>query len=162
VSARPFSLALALLLAACERVSQPPPPSAQASAPPFRAVATNRQLMEDVVEPAANVYWDAVGTVTDRNGTVERAPKTDAEWSAVRNAALVVTESGNLLMIEPRVRDRDEWLTLARALVDAGDVARKAAEAKDRKAVFDAGADLYDACVNCHKIYLVGEKAPQK
>ena len=118
--------------------------------------------MEEVIEPAANVYWDAVGTVTDERGTVEKAPKTEAEWGVVRNAALVVAESGNLLMIEPRVRDRDQWLALARALVEAGERARKAAESKNRTAVFDAGADLYDACVNCHRIYLVGEKAPPR
>ena len=119
--------------------------------------------MDEVIEPAANVYWEAVGTITDKNGTVEIAPKTDSAWHLVRNAAMVVAESGNLLMIESRVRDRDQWIRLARELVEAGEKARKAAESKDTKAVFDQGAEVYQACVNCHSIYLVGPLArPQR
>ena len=115
--------------------------------------------MDEVIEPAANVYWDAVGTISDAHGTVERAPKTTAEWNAVRNAATVVAESGNLLMMDPRARNRDEWMALSRALVDVGERARAVAESRDTKAVFDVGADMYQACVNCHAIYLVGSKA---
>lgn len=115
--------------------------------------------MAEVIEPAADVYWGAVGTVTDKNGTVETAPTTDDGWNAVRNAAATVAESGNLLMIAPRARNRDEWMTLARGLVEAGERARAAAESRKAKAVFDAGADVYQACVNCHAIYLVGDKA---
>ena len=115
--------------------------------------------MEEVLEPAANVYWESVATVTDRSGTHERAPRSPEEWVAVRNAATVVAESGNLLMLDAHARNHDEWIRLARALVEQGDKARKAADARDPKAVFDAGAELYDACVSCHAIYLVGEKA---
>ena len=46
--------------------------------------------------------------------------------------------------------------------MDVGERARKAAEAKDPKAVFDVGAEVYQACVNCHSIYLVGPKAATK
>lgn len=137
------------MLAACE----------QTPAPPFKPAVTTRQLMAEVIEPAADVYWGAVGTVTDKNGTVETAPTTDDGWNAVRNAAATVAESGNLLMIAPRARNRDEWMTLARGLVEAGERARAAAESRKAKAVFDAGADVYQACVNCHAIYLVGDKA---
>ncbi len=151
------SLAFVMLLAACEKAPPPPP-----SLPPFKAAATNKELMDEVIEPAANVYWDAVGSITDKRGTVEKAPKNDDEWNAVRNAALVVAESGNLMMIEPRVRDRDQWMALARGLVLVGEKARKAAESRDKKAVFDVGAEVYQACVNCHSIYLVGPLAPPK
>ena len=151
------SIAVLALLVACEQAS--PPDSPSAATPPFKPAATSRQLMDEVMEPAANVYWEAVGSVTDKQGTVERAPKSDAEWIAVRNAATVVTEAGNLLMIAPRARNQDEWMALSRALVEIGARARTVAEARDAKAVFDVGADLYQACVNCHAIYLVGPKA---
>ena len=135
------------------------PPAESPSSASFKATVTTRQLMDEVLEPAANVYWESVGSVTDRNGTVDKAPRTPAEWAAVRNAATIVAESGNLLMLEGRARNRDEWIALARALVDAGERARAAAEARDPKAVFDQGAELYQACVNCHAIYYVGPKA---
>ena len=157
--ARYCGLALVVLFTACEK-APPPPPSTPP--PPFRAAATTKELMDEVIEPAANVYWAAVGSVTDKHGTVETAPKTDDEWNAVRNAAMVVAESGNLLMIEPRVRDHGQWMALARGLVLAGEKARKAAQSRDKKAVFDVGAEVYQACVNCHSIYLVGPLAPPK
>ena len=133
-----------------------PPPSA---AVPYKAAVTIRQLMAEVLEPASNVYWEAVGSTTDARGTVEKAPKTDAQWNAVRDAATIVAESGNLLMLDERARNHDEWMTLARGLIDVGVRARAAAEKHDTKAVFDMGAEVYDACVSCHRIYMVGPKA---
>ena len=150
--------ALAFVVA-CEAAPPPPPPPPP---PSFRALATNKQLMAEVLEPAANAYWESVGTVTDKRGTVEKTPRTDDEWAAVRNAATVVAESGNLMMIEPRVVNRGEWLGLARGLVDAGERARSAAVSRSRQAVFDAGAEVYDACVACHSRYMPGVAPPPR
>ena len=75
-------LAVAVLLSGCT----PDPPS-------FRPVADVKQLMASVLEPAAEVYWDAVGTIMDESGTVEFAPSTPEEWEAVHNAAFVIAES---------------------------------------------------------------------
>ena len=157
-----------LFVAACNTSAPSPPvasvpPTAPAMPPsaavPYKAAVTTRQLMAEVLEPAANVYWEAVGSTTDARGTVEKAPKTDAQWNAVRDAATIVAESGNLLMLDERARNHDEWMTLARGLIDVGVRARAAAEKHDTKAVFDMGADVYEACVSCHRIYMVGPKA---
>ncbi len=134
--------ALVLLLSACA----PDPP-------PFEEVADLKQLMNSVLDPAAEVYWDAVGTIIDLNGTVEIAPSTDEEWQAVRDAAIVIAESGNLLMMEGRRQGGVEWMTLSRALVEVGREALEAAEAEDTAAVFDAGAEVYYACSRCHATY---------
>ena len=153
-------LALVALLVACDKTSPPPPrETAPVAATPFKPAVTVKQLMAEIVEPAANVYWEAVGSVTDSHGTREIAPKTDSQWVAVRNAATVVAESGNLLMLDGRARNQDEWMSLARALIEVSEKARVAAEKHDTKGVFDMGADIYQACVNCHAIYLVGPKA---
>jgi mono/diheme cytochrome c family protein len=150
------SFVLVALLAACAKT--PPPPDK--TQPPFATTATTKELMADVVEPAANVYWEAVGSITDKNGTVELAPKTQAQWDAVRNAAIVVAESGNLLMLDGRSANHGEWMELSRALIDVGKRARAAAEARDRTAVFDVGAEVYQACVNCHSKYMPGVATP--
>ena len=63
--------------------------------------------MASVVEPAAEVYWDAVGTIYDENGATEIEPQTIEEWDGIRNAAYVVAESGNLLMMSSRAKDGD-------------------------------------------------------
>jgi hypothetical protein len=139
----------ALVASGCTRTTSPP----AAVPPPFRPVADVKQLMASVVEPAAEVYWDAVGSVTDKNGTVEIEPKTDEEWAAVRNSAYVVAEAGNLLMMTSRAKDSGDWMKLSEALVDVGQRAIRAAESKDKTAVFDVGAEVYDACVACHAKY---------
>lgn len=136
----------AILLSGCRASPKPSP---------YRPVADVKQLMEAVVDPAADVIWGSVGTIESKEGTVETAPKTDAEWAVVRNAAYVITESGNLLMMGSRAKDADEWMKLSQALIDVGIRAIKAADAKDKDAVFEVGGDIYTACSNCHQRYLV-------
>jgi hypothetical protein len=143
----------ALLGSACHRTPPAPPP-------PLRPVADVKQLMASIIEPAAEVYWDAVGTIEDAKGIVEVAPTTDEEWAAVLNSAYVVAEGGNLLMMTGRARDNGDWMILSQALVDVGDRAIKAAEAKNTKAVFDVGAEVYDACVACHAKYALPQMRP--
>ena len=138
----PLFAALATLLCGCNAKGQP-----------FVEVADVKQLMISVVEPAAEIYWDAVGTIIDKNGIVEFAPSTDEEWQAVRNAAMVIAESGNLLMMEGRIQGGVEWTALSSALIEVGRQALEAAEAENATAVFDAGAEVYYACSNCHATY---------
>ena len=116
--------------------------------------------MASIIEPAADKYWDAVGSIVDAKGVVEIAPKTDEEWKAVRNNALVFTEGGNLLMMSGRAKDNGDWIKFSQALVNVGQRAINAAESKNAKAVFDVGAEVYDACVHCHSKYIVPGTAP--
>jgi hypothetical protein len=124
-----------------------------ATMPPFTPVAQTKQLMEWVIDPAADVVWDSVKTVVTEAGTKEIAPHTAEEWDAVRNGAAVLAESGNLLMMEGRARDRDRWMKSAHALTEAAVRAMKAAEAKNIPALFDAGGQIYNACSACHARY---------
>jgi hypothetical protein len=142
----PHALALAALLAACS-------PAQDGAAPAFMPVADVQQLMASVVEPAAEVYWDAVGTIIDQSGVTEMRPDTPEEWQAVRNAAFVIAESGNLLLMEGRAVDEAAWTAMSIALRDIGRRALEAADAMDVQAVFDVGAEVYYACVNCHAAY---------
>ena len=123
--------------------------------PPFKPVADTKQLMAMVLEPSADLYWDAVGLVIDENGEHPIEPQTVEEWDAVRNAAYVVAESGNLLMMSPRAMDNGDWMKFSQALIDTGTKAARAAEARNKAGVFDAGAEVYDACTQCHAKYAV-------
>lgn len=145
------ALVAVILSAACS--SSPP-------APPYRPVADVKQLMATVVEPAADVYWDAVGTIIDQKGTIEIEPQSVEEWDAVRNAAYVVAESGNLLMMPSRAKDAGDWMTMSQQMIEAGQRAIKAAEARNKTAVFDVGAEVYDTCTNCHAKYAVELQRP--
>lgn len=133
-------------LAACRGATQPPP---------FKPVADVKTLMHTVVDPSADVIWGAVSTTETKDGVVEKFPKTDEEWALVTNAAYTVTEAGNLLMIGDRPKDREQWMKLSRDLIEVGQRAIKAAESRNKDAIFDVGGDLYGACSNCHQKYLV-------
>lgn len=123
-----------------------------ADAPPFVAVADSRQLMLSVLEPAAEVYWDAVGFIWDMEGTYEIEPRTAEEWEAVENAAWVLAESGNLLLLEERVQG-DHWVAMSRSMIDIGLRAVEAAQARDADRVFEVGGDVYLVCTGCHAVY---------
>ena len=51
-------------------------------------------------------------------------------------------------------------MRLSQALVDVGQRAIKAAESKNKAAVFDVGAEVYDACVACHAKYALPVMRP--
>jgi hypothetical protein len=125
-----------------------------AAAPPFKPVAETKVLMQAVLDPSADEIWDSAGEVLTADGVEDLTPKTEAEWTAVRNHAVTLTEAGNLLMMAPRAADGGQWMTLARALVDAGEQAWRAADAKDAERLLNAGDALYSTCVNCHEKYM--------
>jgi hypothetical protein len=120
---------------------------------PFDEVADVRELMLGVIDPAAEVYWQSVQTIMDLEGTTEIAPRTMAEWQAVRNAALTVAESGNLLLTPGRAEDDARWTALAQAMIESGRAALAAADKRDPAAVFEAGGDLYLVCSECHATF---------
>src|SRR2546425_11662302 len=62
---------------------------------PFKPVTTVKELMKATIEPTAEVVRDAA---VRENGVSVGAPKNDEEWNEVRNNALTLAESGNLLI----------------------------------------------------------------
>jgi hypothetical protein len=139
-----WSVALAVISAsACGGGNEPPP---------FKPIADTALLMEAFIDPMADVIWGSVGTIITAAGEEHIQPRTEEEWMAVRNAAVAVTEAGNLLMMVPRAKDA-EWMRISQAMIDTGAAAIKAAEAKDPDGVFDAGAEIYAVCTNCHAKY---------
>jgi hypothetical protein len=114
-----------------------------------------KELMTSIVDPAADVFWGSVGTVISEEGVKEWYPRTDEEWAVVRHSAVTLMESGNLLMIGNRARDRDLWMEMSRGLVEAGAEALKAVDSRDPDAVFAVGETVYVACDRCHERYWI-------
>ena len=138
----------------CPRPAPLPPP------PPFQTVATTKELMNAVLDPAVDVLWDAVGWIVTSEGTFEKAPATDEEWAAVRASAITLAESGNLLMIGIRCCGAPEWITQSQALIDHSKRAIQAIDKKDKDALFTIGGDIYDVCTNCHRQFMPSIVAP--
>src|SRR5258706_5744541 len=81
---------------------------AQTPSEPFPPVASVKQLMLDLIYPSSNDILLAIY----RGGPPGRAKdeKDEKEWAAVRRAAVTLAESGNLLMLPGRARDRADWI----------------------------------------------------
>ena len=143
---RPFAWLVSLAVCAASACGSPAPPPA----PPFQATASMKDLMLNVLDPAADGIWESVGTVMTVEGTFEKFPQTDDEWAGVRSHAIQLAESGNLLMLPSRSNGSAEWIADAQALITQSGRALKAIEAKDKDAVFTIGGDIYDVCTSCH------------
>jgi cytochrome c556 len=117
---------------------------AQAPDEAFPAVANVKQLMLDLIHPSSNDILLAIY----RGG-----PKDEKDWAAVRRSAVTLAESGNMLMMRGRARDRGDWMKDAKLLVDAGNAAYKAAQAKDAAALAAVAGSVDLSCTTCHKQY---------
>lgn len=131
------------------------PPAPEPSLPPFAPMATTAELMHAVVDPAADVLWASVGSIVTVEGTEDFFPRSEEEWVVIENAAVVLMESGNLLMIGDRAPDQDRWMTMSRNLIDAGKLALTAAQSRNPDEIFRIGGDVYAACDGCHQLYWV-------
>jgi hypothetical protein len=177
------SVALFLMLAACSPQSQTAsnqPGSAASTDNPFRITATIQEIMDAEVDPAADFLWASVGFISNKNGTVDKSPKTDKDWEAVRNNALILLEATNLLVIPGRTvatsgskldpsevagiedpkdiqkaieANRQAFIGFAHGLHDAGMQMLKAIDAKDLAGMDAAGEKLDTACEQCHRTF---------
>jgi cytochrome c553 len=120
---------------------------AQAPSEPFPPAASVKQLMLDLIHPSSNDILLAIYRGGPPGGT-----RDEKDWAAVRRAALTLAESGNMLMMRGRAREGD-WMKDAKLLVDAGNAAYKAAQAKDSNALAALAGAVDASCTTCHKQY---------
>ena len=145
---RLFALAAAVLLAGCS-------PEARAPETPFDTTSLPMpELMGHVLDPAADAVWGASGVEVTEAGERDLSPQTPEAWETVANAAAVVAESGNLLLLPGRNPGEERWVASAREMTRLGVQIRDAADRRDKQAVFDLGGQLYTACVSCHDVYM--------
>ena len=100
--------------------------------------------------------------LTPKRARRKSVRKTDEEWTAVRNAAITVAESGNLLMLVPRAKNGDDWMRLAQQMVNTGEEAIQCSRGEKRRSAVHASAAIstsrarivignMDAIVNANK-----------
>lgn len=144
----------------------PRPSRALALAAIFSLGAAVALAQQATVKPVASVKQIMLTMTIPFSETVFSAasepPKTDKEWAALQDTALALAESGNLLMIGPRARDKAEWMKMARALVDASEAVMKAASARNADLLSDKSDALYETCDGCHNRYMDKSAPPAK
>lgn len=111
----------------------------------FEPVASTMDLMRAMIVPASDALFAAADT----------QPRNDEDWAKLRYQALILIESGNLMMMEGRARDKDQWIKDSRKQMDAAQLALKAIAAKDlNKLVGDVGTAIVESCQSCHEHYM--------
>ena len=111
-------------------------------------------LMAHFITPAAEKIWESTGFVITEEGEVSLEPKDNEGWNEVVFGAQVIIESSYSLKRLDRSLGREDWIAFSSLLEPIGRQAVIAAEAKDSEALFQIGADLYQACVACHNVYM--------
>lgn len=167
----------ALLLSAC---TEPPQPRNVSAAPAFQPSASIQDLMASIVEPSADVLWNAVSSEVTAKGVEEQQPRTDEEWQAVRRQAIALQEAGNLLLVRGRAVVHPGKVTedagvegvstpeqvhaaiaanqagfdaAARQLHDSAADAVRAIDRRDVQALVLAGERVDKACEHCHSTF---------
>ncbi len=143
-------------------------------------VVSVKELMASVIDPIADNIFDAVWWDITPTGLVEHRPSTDEDWEKIKTGAVGLAE-GIFLLKVPRMlapagdvnhstgpNPPELSPTQIRAKIDADPVLWEAKiqalrnvslevldiiKKKDSKALFDATADLDDACEACHLEY---------
>lgn len=148
------------------------------SEPALLETATIKDIMDSMIDPSADFLFDSVAQIADEQGVREKAPHTDEEWQEVRRRAIQLLEAPNLLVMKERRvalpndrsknpeielepaqiqalidRDRQQFVARARTLQDAATLALRAADSRDKDALFKACDTLDKACENCHLHY---------
>jgi hypothetical protein len=164
--------------AGCSRPSAPPPKPALLG--DMTPVVSVKELMHDLIDPGSDYIFNAVGTVVTKDGTVETAPKTDEDWDRLRIGAVTMAEGAYLLKIRRPFAppgdlnnstgpdatelspdeitakvdaDLVEWNARIEALRNVGREVLEIVKKRDAAELWDAGANLDQACENCHKRY---------
>lgn len=141
-----YTFAAAGLAQAPPTPDSPTPASQPAPAPGIKSVGTMSELMLDVIYPTSDEIFYV--------GREEK--KTTKDWFDLRDDALILAESANLLMAQNRARDNGQWMKDAQLLRDVGNKAFIAAKARDLPALEGLNSELYEACQSCHVHYRPG------
>jgi cytochrome c556 len=176
-------IGLCLLLSACSSskpAPAPPAPPAPVLWGDMKAVVSVKELMQYMLDPASNFIFDAVKIETTRTGTVERVPKTDADWEKIRVGAVTIAEGAYLLKVprpfappgdennskgpdaselspaqikEKLERDPVLWNAKIEALRNVGLEVLEIVKTKKTAELWDASYNLDQACESCHLQY---------
>lgn len=178
---RRLAVALALAgfpLAGCHSGTPAPVPSAgptgaAAAGAAVQPVVSLKELMDSTVDPAADGVWDAVGTVVNAQGTNRHQPRSEEEWHAVRQHAVTLVESMNLVLLAGRhaapagakaglgeltpeqidaaiAQNRPEFEQYATATREVALNLLQAVDHKDTAKVIELGGILDERCESCH------------
>jgi hypothetical protein len=147
---------------------------AEVPATPFSTDISVSEIMESIVMPSADVFWNAVVFKVTANGEEKDVPQTDEDWARLRWSAVNLATATNLLLVPgtpiapPDVTDAPEgelnpaqiaalqkdnwqaWVAHAAVLHEAALAAIGVIDNRDIDGITDVGGTLDAACESCH------------
>jgi hypothetical protein len=169
------ALVISIASTACSKSQAPAIPIAAAAvAPGIQPYASLQEVMDGIIDPAADDLWGSVETTVSSEGVQEKQPHTPAEWAEVRRKAITLIEASNLLAIEGRqvgakpfpaeaegaldsvqiqrriADERAVFVVFAGSLRASAQQALAAIDARDPAALVQAGGALDGVCEGCH------------
>jgi hypothetical protein len=153
----------------------------------MKPVVSVKELMRDMIDPASDYVFDAVGTSVSAKSLIEKVPKTQEDWDRIRIGGVMLAEGAYLLKV-PRPfappgdennstgpdpeelspaqikakleRDPVLWNAKIEALRNVGLQVLDIVKRKDARELWDASDNLDNACESCHlEFWYPGEKA---
>jgi hypothetical protein len=83
-------------------------------------------------------------------------PTEQEAWTFARGQALLIAETGNLLLLRPpRNKGQERWMDRAAELREAATALARAAARRDHERSVNAFRDLAQACNRCHQEFRV-------
>ena len=146
----------------------------------LKPIVSVKELMRDMLDPAADNIFDAVKIVYTKSGVVETLPKTEKDWEKIRIGAVTLAEGVYLLKIpRPFAPPGDEnnstgpdatelsptqikaklegdpvlWNAKIEALRNVGLEVLEIVKQKKVDELWDAGHNLDQVCESCHLQY---------
>jgi hypothetical protein len=114
--------------------------------PKFEVVAETRLLMEGLAQPN---YQGVKRILRDK-------PADADTWTFARGQALLIAETGNLLLLRPpRNQGRDSWMQKAMDMRSAAAKLARNAGNRDLEGSRAALVDLAASCNRCHQTFRV-------
>jgi mono/diheme cytochrome c family protein len=152
--------------------AQPRNAATMAGAPTFTPGGNLAQVMRGILFPSSNVIFNVqnqdpgIQKVGWKPGDtafswVDWGAGIYSGWELVDYAAVALTESAPMMLMPGRRCEngrpvpvgRADWIKYTVELADAGRLAYKASQSRDRDAVIEATSAVADACLNCHEVY---------
>ena len=156
----------ALLVTSCSQKAPgadagKPAAAAAADKTPYKIDFEIKDVMDHVIDYAADSLWERQGWDIDAKGEHPLFPTTEEQWATTANHAATLAEAAQVLMLPGRAVDNDRWVKQAAKLHEAAMEEYRAIKARDTEKMFKIGSDIFIVCRDCHAMYILGEEPPK-
>lgn len=133
--------------------------SARSPLAPAQGSRRTPPRLEPVAETSLLMQGIALPNFQGIQKNLQEPPADVETWVFLRGQALIVAESGNLLLMRPpRHAGLDAWMELATALRTAAVRLARAAAARDYPASRQRLVEVTNACNRCHQTFRVAQQ----